>query len=106
MRFLSYIYVSAALMWAAYANPLPHVATDQRGYPNDEDVSTPSVRADIITELDLAAARNSREKKQRASRLVTEESRTAAGVLWLKQGKLRGYNHGRAMEDAHPEMYV
>ncbi|KAF8208152.1 hypothetical protein K438DRAFT_1961667 [Mycena galopus ATCC 62051] len=54
MRFISYIYVSATLLWAAYANPLPNE-------PNTDDVyrcegPQHARSANIITELDLVAA--------------------------------------------------
>ncbi|KAJ6557524.1 hypothetical protein B0H19DRAFT_1261137 [Mycena capillaripes] len=55
MRFISYISVSAALLWAAYANPLSQE-------PTSDDLFQPGgpkhVRSlDIITEVDLIAAR-------------------------------------------------
>ncbi|KAJ6448207.1 hypothetical protein C8R45DRAFT_1115448 [Mycena sanguinolenta] len=72
MRFISYIYVSAALLWAAYANPLPNE-------PTTNDVSARSV--DVITELDLVAARAQLDAEDsKGPECSAGEDPTAAGV--------------------------
>ncbi|KAJ6448203.1 hypothetical protein C8R45DRAFT_1115444 [Mycena sanguinolenta] len=53
--FISYIYVSAALLWATYANPLPDEPNAGDVYRREDTNHARS--GDIISELDLVAAR-------------------------------------------------
>ncbi|KAJ7348424.1 hypothetical protein DFH08DRAFT_959828 [Mycena albidolilacea] len=61
MRFISAISISSALMWAAYANPLPQdKEAGGLSQPKIDNTTSPkrsAVGMDIITEIDLVAAR-------------------------------------------------
>ncbi|KAJ7343847.1 hypothetical protein DFH08DRAFT_810390 [Mycena albidolilacea] len=65
MRFISIISVSSALMWAAYASPVPHAspltkeALDRKSTPPGSCPGNPHkcIKRDVFDEIDLAAAR-------------------------------------------------
>ncbi|KAF8153493.1 hypothetical protein K438DRAFT_1987628 [Mycena galopus ATCC 62051] len=64
MRFISVISLTSALLWAAYATPLPQEG-DSSDVTRRKAALEPSVaRADVFTEVDLAAARKLAEENR------------------------------------------
>ncbi|KAF8153526.1 hypothetical protein K438DRAFT_1987660 [Mycena galopus ATCC 62051] len=57
MRFISVISLSSALLWAAYATPLPEEGDLSDLTGREATLEPPAARADVFTEVDLVAAR-------------------------------------------------
>ncbi|KAF8153518.1 hypothetical protein K438DRAFT_1987653 [Mycena galopus ATCC 62051] len=57
MRFISVISLTSVLLWAAYATPLPQEGDSSDLTRREAALEPSAARADVFTEVDLAAAR-------------------------------------------------